>query len=147
MSKQDLVFQIRQAYISHIKWRSTAKALHMGLPILDKKVALSPDDCLFGQWLNNNGQALSHLEVFQKIDQLHQRIHRIYQTIYKLDTQQKKKIALIRIKLEDELVAKKQILAYFKDMEKFSKELLYHLKELENTVKNLPDNYFVSKQF
>jgi hypothetical protein len=142
MTKQHLILQIRQAYISHIKWRSTAKAIHMGLPIIEKEVAQSISECDFGKWFYGEGKILSDFELYHTIDKLHQKIHHIYQSIYKLDISQKDIMTKLHLKLDDECVEKRQIAAYFKDMAKLSKEFLQALKNLEVEILKLPDDFF-----
>ncbi len=141
MSKQELILQIRQARTAHIKWRSTAQAIHMGLPMLEKKVDLSQTDCAFGQWFYGDGQHLSLLETFQELEPLHDKIHHIYQSIYHLYNK-KKKSSLLTLKVQDELIEKNQIAAYFKDLARVSKNLMNVLKELEKDITNLPNLYF-----
>ena len=141
MTKQELILQIRQARTAHIRWRSTAQAIHMGLPMLEKKVDLSQTDCLFGQWYYGDGQHLSLLETFQKLEPLHDKIHHIYQSIYHLYNK-KKKSHFLKIKIQDELIEKKQMAAYFKDLARVSKNFLSILKELEIDITRLPYKYF-----
>lgn len=141
MTKQEVILQIRQAYIAHIKWRSKAQAIHMGLPMLEKKVDLLQTDCAFGQWYYGKGQHLSMLETFKSLEPMHDRIHHIYQSIFQL-ANKKKKARFLELKTKDEAIEKKQIAAYFKDMAKISKRFLETLKELETDIIGLPEIYF-----
>jgi len=141
MTKQEVILQIRQAYIAHIKWRSEAQAIHMGLPMLEKKVDLLQTDCAFGQWYYGDGQHLSLLETFKSLEPMHDKMHHIYQSIYHLENK-KKKSRFLKLKTEDEVLKKKQIRAYFKDMAKISKHFLETLKELETDIIGIPDKYF-----
>ncbi len=142
MTRQHLILQIRQAYISHIKWRSTAKAIHLGLPVIEKEVAQSPKECAFGQWFYKESLILSNLESYKNLEGLHNKIHHIYQSIYKIDSNKPIKNSKIPLKLEDDLVIKRQIFAYFKDMEKLSKQFLNDLKKLEIEIRELPNTVF-----
>lgn len=144
MTKQEVILQIRQAHIAHIKWRSTAQAIHMGMPMLEKKVDLLQTDCAFGQWYYGDGQHLSLLETYQRLEPIHDKIHHIYQSIFHLSNK-KQKSSFLKLKTFDESIHKKQIAAYFKDMAKASKNFLQVLKELETDIANLPDKYFERK--
>jgi len=141
MTKQEVILQIRQAHIAHIKWRSTAQAIHMGMPMLEKKVEFSQTDCSFGQWYYGEGQHLSMLETFQQLEPIHDKIHHIYQSIFRL-ANKKKKSNFLKLKTVDESIHQKKLAAYFKDMAKVSKNFLAVLKELETDIIGLPDMYF-----
>lgn len=125
MTKKDIIFQIRYVYTAHIKWRLAAKSMHLGLPMLEKKVEKNSKLTEFGRWYyNQETQVLSQYESFQKLEVFNNRIHHIYENI----------ILISDKKFDDELQKVQQILAYFRDLEKQSKELLSTLKELESEI-------------
>lgn len=132
--KRDLIAQIRNVYLSHIKWRSTAQSLHLGIPVLDNYVESDPKLTEFGKWYYGDGQFFNYHENFKHLEVLNNRIHYIYNNICKID-QTKSEKSLLSFFIEDEQSDKlHQISALYKDLGKQSKELIKILKEFESEI-------------
>jgi len=132
--KRDLIAQIRNVYMSHIKWRSTAQSLHLGIPILDNFVESDPKLTEFGIWYYGDGQFFNYQENFKELEVLNNRIHYIYKNICKIDQSKSEKSFLSLFKDDEQSEKLHQISALYKDLGKQSKELLKILKEIESDI-------------
>lgn len=136
MTKRELLSQIKQAYIAHIKWRSSVQALHLGIPLYNKSIETDPKLTEFGKWYYGNGQIFSDVEIFKKMEVLNKRVHHIYDNICKLENTNKDTTFLSKFFIETTASPEDMKLAYFRDFVKQSKELLSLLKELESAIEN-----------
>ncbi len=134
MTKKDFQYQVRQAYIGHIKWRSAAKAIHLGLPLIEKEVEKDPKKTAFGEWYYGFGQEVNFHQDFKKLEVLNNRIHYIYNNICKISEEKEASTFFKLIKKEDNTQKDNLKLAYFRDLGKQSKELLQTLKQIETEV-------------
>jgi len=132
--KRDLIAQIRNVYLSHIKWRSTAQSLHLGISILDNHVESDPKLTEFGKWYYGDGQFFNYHENFKHLEVLNNRIHFIYRNICKIDQTKSEKSLFSLFKENEESEKFQQISALYKDLGKQSKELLKILKEFESDI-------------
>ena len=83
MDKATLMQQLRAAKSAHIQWRARAQALVSGLELDENSVPVLHTDCKFGKWYYGHGQVLSHIPSYREIDEIHERLHLTYMTIFK----------------------------------------------------------------
>jgi hypothetical protein len=147
MKKNELVFQIRRIYVSLIEFKNAVQKINLGLEIERNKVHLSQTDCDFGIWFYQEGQYLNNLKSFQYLEKKHNKIHRIFQTIYKMSLSEfTREETVFLISNADKLKNKdKRLLdAYCKDFIKESDKLSNGVKKLYNEIVLMPDTYFKS---
>lgn len=136
MTKRELLFQIRQAYIGHIKWRSAAQATHLGLSHYAIEIEIDPKKTEFGKWYYGIGQMFSDVEIIKKMEIYNNRIHYIYNNICKLENAKNDSNFFSNLFNESLSTPEELKLAYFRDLLKQSKELLLLLKEFESAISN-----------
>lgn len=83
MNKHELIAKLRKAKTAHIRWRSYAQALVLGVPMDEGKIPVLHTDCEFGSWYYGEGQALAGLAPFRAIEEPHEQLHAIYMEIFK----------------------------------------------------------------
>ncbi len=84
MDWQRAIQEIRNAKKAHKAWVARAEALVEGLPVSKEQIPVLPTECEFGKWYYGEGQELQGIEAFQKLEAVHDELHRIYMEIFKL---------------------------------------------------------------
>lgn len=86
-SKKEILWTIKKARSSHIKWRSYAYAILDGFPTTAEHAPIGHEQCAFGQWYHGEGEAeLGRLERFRELGDAHRQLHEVYGEIYRLVT-------------------------------------------------------------
>ncbi len=84
MPVPDTIQQLRSARAAHKAWVVRAEALVNGLPVDQEQVPIVATDCAFGRWLYGEGSRLQGFSVFNKIEPVHNALHKTYMDIFKL---------------------------------------------------------------
>ncbi len=145
MTKNEVILQIRRIFVAHLEWKNAIQKIHLGFHVLRKDVDLSQSDCIFGLWYYGEGQYLSNLSSFLKLETLHEKAHHILQSIYKLN--------LKEVEIDNELYLKssidnsktqkqKLIMAYCKDLNKANKKFSKAIKKLYAEILTIPESHF-----
>ena len=143
MEKMDTVYRLREARRAHVRWVSRARGLINGLGLDKDAVPMMPTDCVFGEWYYGDGQALSSLPAFRKIEAPHNELHDLYMQIFKLLFTEKhysflEKLFGVSHKQQDDekLLEAKRLLMHLDDI---SKTIVQFIEELEEQVLTLTD--------
>jgi hypothetical protein len=146
MNRVEAVHRIQEARQAHTQWVRRARKL-ISAPAMDKDLApVLPTDCAFGNWYYGDGQLLSFLSPFQKIEIAHNELHRIHTEIFdKLFKEPRHSFLLKYFRksgeqtLADKTKEAKQLLAR---LEEVSEEIISHTQSLENEISELGDEDF-----
>ncbi|MDQ6994694.1 MAG: CZB domain-containing protein [Mariprofundaceae bacterium] len=82
MNIQDILNQLLNARVSHLRWVARAEALVEGVPLDKNQVPLLATDCDFAHWYLGEGRVLRHLPSYDNVAIHHDRLHRIYWDIF-----------------------------------------------------------------
>jgi len=139
MNKTETLAYLRAAKKAHIKWRSYAQALHMGLPLDNSATPIISTECDFGEWYYEGGQELNYLESYRAIEKPHQDIHDIYMKMYQ-EKNRTIKVGLFgsKDKAEKERAANLEIL--MQQMLTVSTDLLEKIAVLEEEICHMDEN-------
>jgi len=139
MNKTETLKYLRAAKKAHIKWRSYAQAIHMGLPLDSKATPVISTECDFGSWYYEQGQELQHMDSFREIEEPHQGIHNIYMKMYQVKNKAiKAGLFGSKDKAEKERAQELEIL--MQQMLTVSKKLLEKIAILEEEICHLDEN-------
>jgi hypothetical protein len=141
MTKKDALEQVRRAKLSHKKWISHAKAIHMGIPVGKDAVPMNETECNFGNWYYGEGQIFSNIPSYQAIEEPHGMLHHTYMKLYKA---RKKPIKSGLFVSKSKAQAEKQqvIEKLMSQLLQISEILMDNLKEFENDLRDMPDSEF-----
>jgi hypothetical protein len=145
MDKIDILKNIRAARRAHVIWVDRAKALVNGLEITKDQIPLDVTSCDFGKWFYCDGQILLSIfteEAIKTLENKHKELHDIYMKIFKIyfntsdfsfweKLLKKKK----RISAGDEHNA----LAYVRNLEEVSSELISYLNIIEKKINSIDE--------
>jgi hypothetical protein len=67
--------EIRAALHAHAAWRKQFRDILNGRVPFDLEQISATDQCIFGQWLNNEGQRLIPADLHQEISAAHKEFH------------------------------------------------------------------------
>ena len=149
MKKSEIISQIRKAYVEAIAFKNAVQKLHLGFDVEKETVQQSHTDSAFGKWLYQDGQYLSQLKSFQDLEEKHEKTHRIFQAIYKLNIEVFEKDGVqMLISNTNKLKNDKRRLvdAYCKDFLKANTKLTTAIRKLYNDVAVLPKSCFKDNQ-
>lgn len=149
MNKKIVITQIRNGYVNVIEFKNDIQKLHLGFDVKKNRLALSQAESTFGKWLKQDGQYLNQLTSFQKLEEKHLNVHRIYQAIYKLsiDIVTKDGVEMLVSTSNNLKEDKKRLIdAYCKDFLKATNKLTTSIKKLYNEVASLPSDCFTENQ-
>jgi len=148
MEKIDVLKNIRAARRSHTQWVEKAKSLVNGLEVKKEQIPLEVTECSFGKWFYCDGQILLSFfteEAIEKLDNKHKELHDVYMKIFKIYFPEhegsffsklfKKKV---KVTLQDETIA----LAYLRNLEEVSKELVSYLNIIEKKLNTVDEETF-----
>lgn len=134
MKHREIVIQIRHVYSSHIRWRSAIQAMHMGFPEFEKNIETDPHKTEFGNWYFGDWIILSNYDNFKQLGELNEKLHAIHQLILNKEKEYQAKKFYSKLNIQEYKLHKNLILGYLRDFADLSKELLHHLKSLEQLV-------------
>ena len=148
MDKAITLQLLSDAKKAHINWVQRAQLLIDGLPIDKDAIPLSCSDCVFGQWLYQEGKKLTtlgnipHLEDIEKV---HFDLHDQYMKIFKIyfaddDRSFFSKLLNSKQKISDQ--GKEMAKEYFKKMQAASEQLLNLIGKLERRLSAIPETTF-----
>jgi hypothetical protein len=143
--KNKIILQIRGVYIHEIEFKNAIQKVHLGFEIKRNQLNLQHKECQFGKWYYNEGQYLNGIETFRKLEKIHEKVHRIFQSIYKLSFDEVMKddeLMLVSNSIHLKKKKSKMVNAYCKDFLKESNKLLATLKMLYNDVAKIPNSFF-----
>lgn len=147
MDRETLLQQLRAAKSAHIQWRARAQALVSGLALDETSVPVLHTDCKFGKWYYGQGQTLNHIPAYRAIDEIHERLHLTYMTIFKTlfgdDDRSKLSKLFGSSKKHDEAKLKKAA-SLLPELVEISKEMLFTIETLENQVRTMSDEELLS---
>jgi hypothetical protein len=131
MLQNEFKLSLKQAYIAHIKWRSAAQAMHVGVSLYEKDLVTNASKTKFGLWLLNNKEILTEYKVYKDLDTLNNRIHYIYNNILKTEKEKKSSTLSKWLKIASGDDSDERIIELFKELMHQSKKMLQILKKLE----------------
>ncbi len=147
MDKATLMQQLRAAKSAHIQWRARAQALVSGLELDENSIPVLHTDCKFGKWYYGHGQVLSHIPAYREIDEIHERLHLTYMTIFKTlfgdDDRSKLSKLFGSSKKHDQSKLKKASLI-LPELVDISKEMLFTIETLENHIRKMSEEEVLS---
>lgn len=74
-----------KARSAHLAWKGKIRGFLDGVVEMDAGQAVSHHDCALGKWLDKEGRAqLQHLSEMSKLDQVHEKMHRLIKEIVQL---------------------------------------------------------------
>ena len=146
MNRVEAVHRIQEARQAHTQWVGRARKL-MSAPAMDKDLApVLPTDCDFGNWYYGDGQLLSFLSPFHKIEIAHDELHSIHTEIYRKLFKESRHSFLLKYfrksgeqTLADKTEEAKQLLVR---LEQASEEIISQTQSLENEISELGDEDF-----
>ncbi|CAA6798631.1 MAG: Methyl-accepting chemotaxis protein [uncultured Sulfurovum sp.] len=148
MEKIEVLQSIRAARRAHIQWVDRAKSLVNGLSVKKEQIPLEVTECSFGKWFYCDGQILLSFfteEAITKLDNKHKELHDIYMKIFKIYFPEPKgsfltKLFMSRVEItaQDEHNA----LAYLRNLEEVSKELISFLNIIEQKLNKVDEATF-----
>jgi len=148
MEKIEVLKNIRAARRAHTQWVDKAKSLVNGLPIKKEQIPLEVTECSFGKWFYCDGQILLSFfteEAIEKLDAKHKELHDVYMKIFKIYFPQERGSFLVslfkrkvKISAQDENTA----LAYLRNLEEISKELVSFLNIIEKNLNKVDEETF-----
>jgi len=131
MTKEKILEQLRNARYHHKRWMNYAKAIYLGLPVDKGAVPLYDTDCSFGKWLYGEGQALSDMPAFGRIEELHSALHDVYMRFYKTWKQPEKSGLLFGKNKQ-----RKQMEQLMNKLNDISNLLIEQIRDFEEEIKN-----------
>jgi len=145
MQKKDIIEQITNARLAHLKWVRRAKHLIEKLPVSSGMIPIDATECTFGAWLYREGLKYKNLSqlstVINKIEKLHTEIHDIYLDIYKIyfvDLKRSWVMSKILDAYKDPTPQQqKMAYRYFIQLEDISVLLMQEFDLFERTLKNI----------
>lgn len=148
MEKVDVLKNIRAARRAHTEWVDKAKSLVNGLEVKKEQIPLEVTTCSFGKWFYCDGQILLLFfteEAIEALDNKHKELHDIYMKIFKIYFPEHTGSFLanlfkrkIQISAQDENTA----LAYLRNLEEVSKELVSYLNTIEKKLNQVDEETF-----
>jgi len=140
MTKHAVIFQLRQMSKCHLDWRLSVLISNMEIPT-NSTPRITIDKCGFDKWYLENKEWFSGIKAFDKLEKFHLKSISICKSLKTLEKQKVGKLKQILFGY-DELVTKKKIEAYYKDLSKASKKFIARLNELESQLKALSNEDF-----
>ena len=148
MEKIDVLKNIRAARRAHTQWVDKAKSLVNGIEVKKEQIPLEVTECSFGKWFYCDGQILLSFfteEAIGKLDNKHKELHDVYMKIFKIYFPEQKGSFLanlfkqkVQISAQDENTA----LAYLRNLEDVSKELVSFLNIIEKKLNTVDEETF-----
>jgi hypothetical protein len=148
MEKIEVLKSIRAGRRAHTEWVDKAKSLVNGLEVKKEQIPLEVTACSFGKWFYCDGQILLSFfteDAIEKLDNKHKELHDVYMKIFKiyfpigtgsfLANLFKQKV---QISVQDENIA----LAYLRNLEEVSKELISFLNIIEKKLNTVDEETF-----
>jgi hypothetical protein len=148
MKKVEVLQSIRAARRAHTQWVDKAKCLVNGLPVKKEQIPLEVTECSFGKWFYCDGQILLSFfteEAIGKLDVKHKELHDIYMKIFKIYFPENKGSFLSNLfKRKVEITAQDEnsALAYLRNLEEVSKELISFLNIIEQKLNKVDEEIF-----
>lgn len=148
MEKKEVLQSIRAARRAHTQWVDKAKSLVNGLPVKKEQIPLEVTECSFGKWFYCDGQILLSFfteEAIEKLDVKHKELHDIYMKIFKIYFSEDKGSFLSNLfKTKVEITAQDEnfALAYLRNLEEVSKELISFLNIIEKKLNTVDEETF-----
>jgi len=139
MEKKEMLSHLRAAKKAHIKWRSYAQAIHMGLPLDSSATPIISTECDFGDWYYDAGQELNYMASFRAIEKPHQDIHNIYMKMYQ-EKNREIKVGLFGSKDKVEKEREAILESLMQQMLAVSTDLLEKIAILEEEICNIDEN-------
>ena len=148
MEKVEVLKNIRAARRAHTQWVDKAKSLVNGLEVEKEQIPLEVTECSFGKWFHCDGQILLSFfteEAIGKVDNKHKELHDIYMKIFKIYFPEQKGSFFanlfkhkVKVSAQDENTA----LAYLRNLEEVSKELISFLNIIEKKLNKIDEATF-----
>ena len=148
MEKIDVLKNIRAARRAHTEWVDKAKSLVNGLEVKKEQIPLEVTQCKFGKWFYCDGQILLSFfteEAIEKLDIKHKELHDVYMKIFKIYFPVEKSSFLASLfKRQHKITASDEntALAYLKNLEEISKELISFLNIIEKKLNTVDEETF-----
>ena len=148
MGKAGIIQLLAESKKAHLDWVTRAHALVEGLVPEDDRVPIHGTECKFGLWYYGQGQVLSHIPAFIKIEAPHLQLHDVYLQIFKL---MKVRDETIKLSVFDKIMGKEKTVtlnrqeadhkahALFTELKKISKTITTHVDELKSTLVDMSD--------
>lgn len=145
MNKNEIIKQVRNAYVDVISFKNAVQKWHLGLDVESEILQQDPTESAFGKWFYHEGQYLNQLKSYQEIEEFNEKQYRICQAIYKLAKESTIKDwnNLLVLNTKKNNINKKNLInAYCKDFLKANNKLAMSVRKLYNEVVSLPDVCF-----
>ena len=148
MEKIDVLKNIRAARRAHTEWVDKAKSLVNGLEVKKEQIPLEVTQCKFGKWFYCDGQILLSFfteEAIEKLDLKHKELHDVYMKIFKIYFPVEKSSFLASLFKRQHTITpsdENTALAYLKNLEEISKELISFLNIIEKKLNTVDEETF-----
>ena len=136
MRKEDILNELKEAKISHVRWHAYAEALALGVESYNDKTPISSEDCDFGKWYYSVGQLLNFTHNFSSIEPFHKKLHIIYSEIFTMCNYEMKKGSKTKKKLELTTLVNK--------LKEVTSSMLTKIENLENELNKMTTKQLVS---
>ena len=148
MEKLDVLKNIRSARRAHVIWVDKAKALVNGLTVTKDQIRLEVTSCEFGKWFYCDGQILLSIfteDAIKTLENKHKELHDIYMKIFKIyfntsDFSFWEK--LLKKKRKVSAADEHNALAYVRNLEEVSNELISYLNIIEKKINTINEDDF-----
>ena len=148
MEKLDVLKNIRSARRAHVIWVDKAKALVNGLTVTKDQIPLEVTSCEFGKWFYCDGQILLSIfteDAIKTLENKHKELHDIYMKIFKIyfntsDFSFWEK--LLKKKRKVSAADEHNALAYVRNLEEVSNELISYLNIIEKKINTINEDDF-----
>jgi len=148
MEKVDVLKNIRSARRAHVIWVDRAKALVNGLKVTKDQIPLEVTSCEFGKWFYCDGQILLSIfteDAIKTLENKHKELHDIYMKIFKIyfntsDFSFWEK--LLKKKRKVSAADEHNALAYVRNLEEVSNELISYLNIIEKKINTINEDDF-----
>ena len=148
MEKPDVLKHIRSARRAHVIWVDRAKALVNGLKVTKDQIPLEVTSCDFGKWFYCDGQILLAIfteDAIKTLENKHKELHDIYMNIFKIyfntsDFSFWEK--LLKKKRKISAADEHNALAYVRNLEEVSNELISYLNIIEKKINTISEDDF-----
>lgn len=144
MNYKETLDRVTVAKLNHLLWRLNIEATQENVKNENLIVEVSKKDCEFGKWFYKEGNDISFLEHYDKIEHLHDKIHELY-SLYLDEIKNTKKGSFLNSKSKHKNIKADNIL---KELFISSEQLVEVLEKLEKLLALLlkSDKIFLENQ-
>lgn len=148
MEKIDILKSIRASRRTHTQWVEKAKSLVNGIPVKKEQIPLEVTECSFGKWFYCDGQILLSFfteDAIEKLDEKHKEVHDVYMKIFKIYFPESSGgfwANIFKKKVQISVDEKSMALAYLRNLEEVSKELISYLNVIEKKLNTIDEETF-----